>query len=256
MAGSFKLSDAADRAELSPRERRMRDALVGARKQKESLLALTQSLAEDEGGVIAPDAATAKRHSPPTEIDEVAGVYALLGLRGAQLAALLLLLQRIAPTQICALLGIGEDTLLSWRKMPAFAHQLKKALFAMREQIERGDFGVVPMAKANAERMMHTLITKAKSAKNEETSRRAAESVLALAGHTPIKKIESVNVNKIVDQMTPEEMGAFIDRGEFPVRFRDQLSILQAPGGVSAVNTKRRTEAIDVVSSEEDEGVK
>lgn len=107
-------------------------------------------------------------------------------------------------------------------KHEAVAAALKRIEDLSRAKIERGDYGVAPIAKAEAEPMTRILVGIAKSHKTAPAvKRQAALDVLALAGHQPVKRAEILNVNELIEKMTPEELDRFIQHDEWPERMRD-----------------------------------
>lgn len=168
-----------------------------------------------------------KNGAPPAAHSNAADAEMVAGLSARELVVAVLTLQQVPAPVMARTLGIGVADVHALQQKPQVTLQVRRALIAMRERIERGDFGVVPMAKANAESMMQRLVALSQSTK-EETARRAAVDVLSLAGHVAVKKAEIVNVNRIIDAMDPVELTAFVERGEFPARFRDQLATIQS----------------------------
>src|ERR1700675_4213 len=99
---------------------------------------------------------------------------------------------------------------------------LKRIEDLARAKVERGEFGVAPIAKSHAESMTRILVNIAKSGKTAPAvKRQAANDVLALAGHQPVKRAEILDVNELINQMSPEELDRFITANEWPERMRD-----------------------------------
>lgn len=113
-------------------------------------------------------------------------------------------------------------------RQPKIRAEINAIVAAQRERIVSGDFGVLSMAKANAERMAKTIIDQATGDAPDVKPgdrRRAAEIGLKLSGDLVEKKI-SEHVHKLVGELTTEEMETFLARGEMPDRLRRHFEVL------------------------------
>ena len=99
---------------------------------------------------------------------------------------------------------------------------------AVVERMTAAEFAVPTMAKATAGEMLEIVAKTARRGKSDMVRYKAAMDVLGLAGHVPVKRVEALQVDRVLEQMTSEELDAFIASGTWPPRLMGRFS---APSG-------------------------
>lgn len=90
----------------------------------------------------------------------------------------------------------------------------------------------VTMAKAAAPGAMRQVVKLSTTSQDPRTRLHASRTVLQYAGVEPPKRIEVTTPERVLDQMTAEELARFAERRVWPERFRDLLrAFLPAPQG-------------------------
>jgi len=112
-------------------------------------------------------------------------------------------------------------------------HRLENPrLQTLLRQIERGIVerladlaGIEPVtrAKAAAPDAMARIIRLSQIAKDSKVRLAASKEILRYAGVEPPRKLEITTPDKLLDQMTPQELARLADHKIWPTRFRDAL---------------------------------
>lgn len=116
---------------------------------------------------------------------------------------------------------------------PRFEHLKKEVEKGIVEQIARGgEFEPITIARANASPAMRRIIALSKTSRDPRVYLQANKEVLRFAGAEPPRKLELVTPDKVLDEMTPEELAHFANTREWPMRFKDKLAqFLKYEGG-------------------------
>lgn len=144
----------------------------------------------------------------------------------------------IPPAVVAAENEIAWPTFQGWMKESRIASALSRATGVLIEKIERGDFGAIPIAKASAEGAMVILLGLMRAAKSDETRRKAANDLLAYAGHQPVKRTQVLNPGEFLDAMTEGELEEFAASGLVPDRLRSQATFMVAKKLPKAIEAK------------------
>lgn len=89
----------------------------------------------------------------------------------------------------------------------------------------------VTMAKAAAPGAMRQVVKLSSTSQDPRTRLSASRTVLQYAGVEPPKRIEVTTPERVLDQMTADELARFAERRVWPERFRELLrAFLPAPG--------------------------
>jgi hypothetical protein len=92
----------------------------------------------------------------------------------------------------------------------------------------------VTLAKAAAPSAMRQVVKLAHTSQDPRTRLHASKAVLSYAGVEPPRRIEITTPERVLDQMTAEELARFAERRIWPERFRDLLrAFLPAPKDVT-----------------------
>jgi hypothetical protein len=95
---------------------------------------------------------------------------------------------------------------------------------AMLEKITgRGDFEPITAARAEAPQAMKRLISQSRTERDPKVRLAANQAVLKYGGVEPARKVEITTPDKILEQMTPEELALFAAHRQWPGRFRAAL---------------------------------
>jgi hypothetical protein len=95
---------------------------------------------------------------------------------------------------------------------------------AMLEKITgRGDFEPITAARAEAPQAMKRLISQSRLERDPKVRLAANLGVLKFAGVEPARKLEVTTPDKVLEQMTPEELALFAAHRQWPGRFRAAL---------------------------------
>jgi hypothetical protein len=93
----------------------------------------------------------------------------------------------------------------------------------------------VTLAKAAAPTAMRQVVKLSTTSQDPRTRLQASKAVLSYAGVEPPHRIEVTTPERILDQMTAEELARFAERRIWPERFRDVLrAFLPAPPAPAA----------------------
>jgi hypothetical protein len=116
---------------------------------------------------------------------------------------------------------------------PRFTHlkgQVEKGIVA--EIAKGGEFEPITIARVNASPAMRRIINLSKTSRDPRVYLQANKEVLRFAGAEPPRKLELVTPDKVLDEMTPEELAHFANTREWPLRFKDKLAqFLKYEGG-------------------------
>jgi hypothetical protein len=80
------------------------------------------------------------------------------------------------------------------------------------------DYGVEAAAKALAPQMVQQLSAIALRGKSEAVKHKAAMDLLGLAGHVRARRIETLALDRLLNELTPGEEDAFLKSGQWPER--------------------------------------
>lgn len=140
---------------------------------------------------------------------------------------LTLLLQGLPMTEIAKHTGYSYNRLTQICASPIFKAHRDRLLQARYEAIVTGEHGPVAMAQAEATTLMRGLLKIAKGGRSENTRRMAIMDALAIAGYQPVTKSETLSLDKLIEDMTPDELDIYAKTGAFPARHQ---AILRAAG--------------------------
>jgi len=117
----------------------------------------------------------------------------------------------------------------------------------------------VTMAKAAAPGAMKQVVRLSNTSQDPRTRLAASKSILQYAGVEPPRRVEITTPERVLDQMTADELARFAERRVWPERFRELLrAFLPAPGAPAASETvieaKATVVADDVEADEQDVG--
>lgn len=161
-------------------------------------------------------------HTAPNSQKE----FSIQRMKNRHHVVLTLLLEGNSYKQIAGVTGYTEARVSQIVRSPIF-QSLYKAILAKRyEAVIEGDHGVVAQARAASPQLTRSLIGIANAARNENTRRQAILDVLALAGHQPVTKTETLSLDKLVEQFNDAEMEVFARTGKWPRRFAAQMRSL------------------------------
>lgn len=149
------------------------------------------------------------------------------------------------PAQIAKELGLAPGTISSIINSPPFKRAVEAQKKAMFEQIARGEFGALAVAKQEQEGAMRRIVKLAKRADDERV--RFNANVELLKYGTPVPKQQvTESVDRLIDQMTAEEADLFARERVWPDRFKDQLARL-ATNVIKSSEAKRYEAKVDVI---------
>lgn len=104
------------------------------------------------------------------------------------------------------------------------------------------------MAKAAAPGAMRQVVKLSSTSQDPRTRLSASRTVLQYAGVEPPRRIEVTTPERVLDQMTAEELARFAERRVWPERFREMLrAFLPAPAGSRPSETIIEAAATKVV---------
>lgn len=149
------------------------------------------------------------------------------------------------PAQIAKELGLSPTTVSSVINSPPFKRAIELQKQAMFQQIARGEFGALAIAKQEQTGAMRRIAKMSKRAEDERV--RFNANVELLKYGTPVPKQQvTENVERLIDQMTGEEADRFAKEGIFPERFRDQMARL-ATNVIKSSEAKRYEAKVEVI---------
>jgi hypothetical protein len=99
---------------------------------------------------------------------------------------------------------------------------------------------------------MKRLIHQSRTEHDGKVRLAANQAVLKFAGVEPARKVEATTPDKVLDQMTPEELALFAAHRKWPSRFREALrAFIPASGdaagaGVSGASAPHDGDTIDI----------
>jgi len=189
-------------------------------------------------------AATPPDGAPTPTLSDVARALAERPTRGifsrpAHWDVLYGVLHGLKQVEIAALTGYTPVRVTQIVNHPRFQRKLKIIREQQLTDALEGKMGPIARARAESDNMMDVLVTLAKKSRVDSVRRLSAMDVLAIAGVQAARKVETFDVNKAIETMTPEELDAYITKDEWPARLRERA--------VAAQLIKRETHApIDV----------
>lgn len=138
---------------------------------------------------------------------------------------LTLLFQGRTPEAIAGEVGRPRSEVLARTERPRFTHLRSQIEKGIVEAIARGgEYEPITIARVSASPAMRRIIALSKTARDPRVYLAANKEVLRFAGAEPPRKVELVTPDKVLDEMTPEELAHFAATREWPTRFRDKLA--------------------------------
>jgi len=131
---------------------------------------------------------------------------------------------------------------------PAYQAIRKQTEEGLLQQIIRaGDFEPLTIAKANAPKAMQRIVQQSERERDPRTRLAANQTVLKYAGIEPPRKVEITTPDRVIDQMTAQELEDLATRRLWPARFKEVLrAFLPAPPSQTVVDvTPTRREEHD-----------
>jgi DNA-binding CsgD family transcriptional regulator len=128
--------------------------------------------------------------------------------------------------QIAAEMGVSTATVSTILGKPQFKAAVQMVEAAIVERIARGEFGVLAIAKANANGAIRRVVGLSKLSQDDRVRLNANLKLIELAGIRPPAPQVVESKERLIDAMTAEEAREFAATGLFPARFRDQLARL------------------------------
>lgn len=129
---------------------------------------------------------------------------------------------------IAGAVGIGLPTLKSRISRPIFRDALERLRKSLFDQLARGEFGALAYVKSNLIENLRMMQGLARAANDEKTRFSAQKQLIEYAGMQPSKPQEGVTIERVLDEMTPEELHHFHRTNEFPRRLADRLARVAA----------------------------
>jgi len=125
---------------------------------------------------------------------------------------------------ILAALGIEHGELQARVSRPAFRELVGRVERAMVARITgSGEFEPLTAARAEAPAAMKRIIQQGRLERDPKVRLAANQHVLKMAGVEPARRVEVTTPDRILDQMTPEELALFAAHRKWPSRFREAL---------------------------------
>lgn len=132
---------------------------------------------------------------------------------------------------------------------PAYQAMRKQTEESLLQQIiHSGDFEPLTIAKANAPKAMQRIVQQSERERDPRTRLAANQTVLKYAGIEPPRRLEITTPDRVIDQMTAQELEDLATRRLWPARFREVLrAFLPAPPLQPAIDVTpvKRTEEHD-----------
>ena len=154
--------------------------------------------------------------APPTTLDALD--FALLAKWSEQ-----------KPWRVMAAeLGVSVPTVRARAGRPAFQATLARLQRNWFDQLARGEFGALALAKANVVGAVRRTLALARGANNERVKLEANRDLIKLAGVTPPVATPTQRPEELLDLMTAEELEHFAGTNEFPKRLADKLARVAA----------------------------
>ena len=129
---------------------------------------------------------------------------------------------------LAAELAISPVTIKNRVRRPVFQQTLQRLQRNFFDQVARGEYGALALLKANTVGAVKRLIGMSRGAEDERVKLNAILEVIKLAGVQPPKPAVIENPERLLDQMTAEELDHFDRTNEFPRRLADQLARVAA----------------------------
>lgn len=137
--------------------------------------------------------------------------------------------------------GVGKAAAQARMARPAFVEALTRLQRTFFDQLARGEFGVLALAKANAPGAFKRILALSRLAISEKVKLDANRDILALAGIQAPKPAVIESPDRLIDLMTADEAAHFAETNEFPRRLADKLARVAA--GVLQERGKTMVEA-------------
>lgn len=148
--------------------------------------------------------------------------------------------------QIGREMGLSQSKISQVVNSPAFKAALKVVEERIVERIARGEFGIMAIFKAEMIPAARRIIGISKVSEDDRVRLAANESIVKKGGYREPAPAVTESPERLLDQMTAEELDHFSKTSEFPDRFKDQLARLAST--VLEINEKRRwTPHVDAV---------
>lgn len=136
----------------------------------------------------------------------------------------------------------SRSEVLARTERPRFSHLRGEIEKGIVEAISRGgEYEPITIARANASPAMRRIIALSKTARDPRVYLQANKDVLRFAGAEPPRKVELVTPDKVLDEMTPEELAHFAATREWPMRFKDKLAQFIKYEGGEVTLTKQQS---------------
>lgn len=145
-------------------------------------------------------------------------------------------------------LGVSVQTIRGRAARPAFQGTLTRLRKAWFDQLSRGEFGALALARANVIGAIKGTLRLMHGAEHEKVQLEAQRDIIKLAGVIPVQPKVIERPDTLLDEMTQEELEHFSVSGEFPRRLHDKLARVAA----SVLQAKAATtvEALDATTVE------
>ena len=155
------------------------------------------------------------RDAPPSDDEPLSEI---------QLRTIVLLLQGERYPAISAILGVTLDEVRQLALHPQVRDQIARVEQAITRKVtQAGEFEPITAAKAEAPAAMRRMIAQSRAERDPKVKLAAHQAVLKFAGVEPARRIELTTPDKILDQMTPEELALFAAKKLWPARFKNAL---------------------------------
>lgn len=158
---------------------------------------------------------------------------------------LTLLFEGRKPIAICQELDLDRPEFDARTKRAAFEDIQRRVEKAMLAKITgSGEFEPLTSARAEAPQAMKRIITQGRLERDPKVRLAANQSILKFAGVEPARKVEVVTPDKLLDQMTPEELALFAAHRKWPSRFKEALRAYLPKQDPIAIEVETRPAAV------------
>jgi len=152
------------------------------------------------------------------------------GLAGSDWEILALSLEGLHAPAIGERLGLPVAAVLRITGSADFRDQAARIEKALRAKITRaGDYEPLTAARAEAPKAMARMIQQSRVERDPRVRLAAHQAILKYAGVEPARKLEVTTPDRILEQMTPDELALFAAKRLWPARFRDTLRAFLPP---------------------------
>ena len=166
---------------------------------------------------------------PKEQLDDTDRLILQLALEGSHLP------------EISSRVGLPEEDVRARLRHPLLQeHQGRVERHVAQKLTRAGDYEPLQAARAEAPKAMARMIQQSRTERDPRVRLQAHQAVLKYAGVEPARKLEITTPDKILDQMTPDELALFAAKRLWPARFKEALRAFIAPSIDVTPEPKRR----------------